>query len=265
MIILLTAALGSCAQVQSVLPGDSLSASMAAVQSVLPGGLTSKPVQATAGAQEDEQNLTPKQRELRELARNQEKQAEAFNRTILEGAVIGAALGAGIGALIGGDTAQDRLKRAAIGGAAGAVAGALAGKYVAYKQQQYTNREEQMNSMITDVRQLNQENQAILDKMREILAEDKRRVADLKQQYQGKKISEGQYQRELAVVKSDRELTNSMVRKAEARLAVFKEAGTTLAQTNPDVNFKNYNREVVNSQSTIDAMQKVANDLAVVA
>jgi uncharacterized protein YcfJ len=237
--------------------------SCAQVPSILPQGLPYTSGQTTTDAQQDERDLTPKHRELRTLARQQEEQAEAFNKTIMEGAAIGALIGATVGALTG-DTGQDRLKRAAIGGVAGAAAGALAGKYVAYKQQQYTNREDQLNSMIADVRQLNQENQVILNNMREVLAENKSRIADLEKQYERKKISREQYQRELAAVKSDRRLMNGMVQKAEQRLAIFKEAGATFAQTNPGVNVNNYDREVENSQETIDAMHRVVNDLATV-
>jgi len=90
-------------------------------------------------------SLTPEEQRLR-------KQSQAFQRTVWEGVLIGASAGALLGVFQGKDT-EGILKRALIGGAVGGLAGA----YIANKQKQYSNTEDQLDSMISDVQKSNKE------------------------------------------------------------------------------------------------------------
>ena len=92
-----------------------------------------------------------------ELAR----QAQAMQRTVLEGAATGALLG-GVGtALFGGDR-EDVLKGALIGG----VAGAAAGTYVGHLQQQYASDEDRLERLRADIERTNAETEAAVRNMR---------------------------------------------------------------------------------------------------
>lgn len=242
----LTAVLAGCAQTTSTAPAE----------------VASTPAQGVA--QEDEQNLSPEQRELRALERSQEQQEAAFNRTILEGLMTGISVGGLLGRLPWGDSVG-WLRAATVGSAVGAPVGALTAKYVTAKQRRYVREEDRLNSVIADVRQLNTENQVMLDKMRQVLAENQSQVARLKAQYEGRKISQEQYQRQLATIRSDHAVMTRMVQRAENRLTVFREAKGWFKEVYPAADFTGLSTEVENSQATIKAMQQVANDLAVVA
>ena len=103
-----------------------------------------------------------------ELAR----QAQAMQRTVLEGAATGAVLG-GVGtALFGGDR-EDVLKGAVIGG----VAGAAAGTYVGYLQQQYASNEDRLERLRADIERTNAETEAAVRNMRAVLDQNRRQLA----------------------------------------------------------------------------------------
>lgn len=210
---------------------------------------------------EDEANLTPAQRQLRAQIRKQEEQEEAFNRTILQAVATGAVVGAVIGALTGDDS-KERLRNAAIGGVAGGVVGALAGKYVAYKQQQYANAEDQLDSTIADVQQWNQQTDELLVSMRAVLAENKLKLETLRRQQRSKQISQEQMQRELVKVKADRDKMAAATKRAEERLTVFKDSKTLYQQNNPSLNTAKLDKEIQLSQARIDNMNKIVKDLS---
>ncbi|WP_295391800.1 glycine zipper domain-containing protein [uncultured Thiodictyon sp.] len=137
------------------------------------GGSSQTPAQDASDA-----SLTPAERRLRE-------QSHAFQKTVWEGVLVGGGAGAVAGGIYGalhGGRAEDVLKGAAIGGAAGAAVGGLAGAYVAQKQKQYASKEDQLESMTADVRKTNAETQALITSVREVIAEDKRRLATVQKQ-----------------------------------------------------------------------------------
>ncbi len=112
-------------------------------------------------------NLTPEEIKMRE-------QANTYNQTIAEGALVGCAAGALIGALVA--SKNDRLAGAAIGCGAGGLVGGGAGAYVANKQENYANKEDQINAMIEDVRLENKKLGELNASVRQVVAQDKARI-----------------------------------------------------------------------------------------
>lgn len=112
-------------------------------------------------------NLTPEEIRMRE-------QADTYNQTVAEGALIGCAAGALIGALVA--SKNDRLAGAAIGCGAGGLLGGGAGAYVADKQESYASKEDQIDAMITDVRLENKKLAELNASVRQVVAQDKARI-----------------------------------------------------------------------------------------
>jgi hypothetical protein len=105
--------------------------------------------------------LTPAERRMRE-------QSQAFARTVWEGTMVGSSSG-GLMAIVTGNELSSLG-----GGTAGGAAGALAGSYVARKQRQYSEKEDLLTS--------NEETQSFIASVREVIDEDKRRLASVQQQ-----------------------------------------------------------------------------------
>ncbi len=211
-----------------------------------PGGLS-------LGGQPEitEADLTPAQIRMRE-------RASAFNRTIWEGVAVGAAGGALAGALFSDDRLQGALIGALIGGAVGGAAGA----YVAKKQEEYADREEALDAMTADVQQKNLEAQDLIESMREVVAEDNLKLVALNEQYQQKLISDAEYRRELAVVKSDREQIDQAIDNAEEQFDTFSEAKEIYEEQNPDVTTTQLAMEIDTLQNRISTMNAIVADLS---
>lgn len=88
------------------------------------------------------QPLTAEEQRLRD-------QADDFNETVVQGAVVGAIAGAVLGALLGGN---NRAQGALVGAAAGGAIGGAGGYYVAKQKEAYGNEQARLDSMTRDVR-----------------------------------------------------------------------------------------------------------------
>lgn len=202
------------------------------------------------GSDVPEDQLTPAQQRLRE-------RSAAFNKTIWQGAATGAVAGALFGLVTGNDQ-KDILKGALIGGAAGA----LAGSYIASKQRQYANREDQLNSMIADVQQKNREAVVLIASMEEVIAEDRRRIASLRQQQRRGEISEARLQQALKSARADRAKIAEATENAQEQLGVFQESREVYSKTNPDVDTRGLDQEIENFQARINTMNDIVADLS---
>jgi len=108
-------------------------------------------------------NLTPEERRLRE-------QAEDFNTTVVEGAIVGALAGAILGALL---SSNNRAQGAAIGAGAGAAIGAGSGYYVAKQKEQFANEQARLDSMITEVKADNNRLEAFIQTTNTVVAKNR--------------------------------------------------------------------------------------------
>ena len=132
------------------------------------------------------ENLSPAEKKMRE-------QADTFNQTMAEGALVGCLAGTIIGALASN---RHHGSGAAIGCGAGAAMGGAAGYAVASKQESYANEEARLNAKTAEVKADNQRLAGLIDTSRTVTASDKAEIESL-----DKKIAAGKITAEKAKVK----------------------------------------------------------------
>ncbi|MFZ1414666.1 MAG: hypothetical protein WAS73_08835 [Defluviicoccus sp.] len=140
-----------------------------------------------------ERPLTPAEQRVRD-------QANDFNRTVGEGAVLGALLGAAIGAAAGGGKWQNVVA----GAGAGAVAGGAGGYYYADKKEGYFNEEERLDAILGDMRADNQKLETLVADARTVITADNATIDQVERDLAAKRISVAQARRRLAAVDDNR-------------------------------------------------------------
>ncbi len=138
-----------------------------------------------------QQQLTPEEQRLRQ-------QADTFNQTMVEGAIVGCLGGMLLGALVAGK--GNRAAGVAAGCAVGGGIGAGAGAYVADKQEQYANTEQRYNAMIDDVHKDNERLAGLIQTARTTIAADKGRIEQIDADLAAKKITMDQAKTKMAHV-----------------------------------------------------------------
>ena len=196
------------------------------------------------------QELTPVQRKLNE-------QVAAFNKTVWEGVLVGCIGGTVVGILISDDPASI-IDATSIGCAVGS----MAGSYVADRQKNFSNREDALDSIIADLQQKNQRVNELIATMREVIAEDKRKIDDLNKKYQQGLVTEEQLFREFAIVKLDRNNIEQALKNANKQLAFFKDAKQTYEKDNPGTNTAKLDKEVHTFQESIATMNNIVKQLS---
>lgn len=237
-----------------VTPGDIQGVAGGLIPSV---GSSSQTPNASASA--SDASLTPAERRMRE-------QSRAFEKTVWEGVLVGGGAGAVAGGIYGamhGGRAEDVLKGAAIGGAVGAAAGGLAGAYVAEKQKQYASKEDQLDAMIADVRKSNDATQALITSVRQVIAEDKRRLAAVRKQ-----VSKGKAtQTELAATR--RRITDNQAVIAQAsagakeKQSMFQGAERQYRQSHPGTSTAGMQKELDAYNKNIKTLDGLAKSVSV--
>ena len=215
----------------------------------LPSGLSSASTTETqATAQAD---LTPAERRMRE-------QSRAFQKTVWQGALIGAGAGAALG-LIRGDDTKGVLTKAAIGGAVGG----LAGVYVAHKQRQYSDKEDQLESMIVDVRKSNTETEQLIASARQVIAEDKRRLAAVEQRYRSGKATEAELAQTRQRIADNQAVIAQASTGAREQYQMFQGAEREFRQKNPGTDTATLKRELDNYNQRIETLDGLTETVAV--
>ena len=133
---------------------------------------------------------------------------------------------------------------------------------MAKKQEEYADREEALDAMTADVQQKNLEAEELIESMREVVAEDNLKLVALNEQYEQKLISDADYRRELAVVKSDREQIDQAIENAEEQVVTFSEAKKIYEEQNPDVTTTQLAMEIDTLQNRISTMNAIVADLS---
>jgi hypothetical protein len=218
---------------------------IAAVPSWLGGGGATQTASASTGS------LSPAEQRMRE-------QSRAFERTVWEGALIGAGAGALIGALRGGDT-KDILKGALIGGALGGLAGA----YVANKQKQYSDKEDQLDSMIADVRESNRDTEELIASVRQVVAEDKRRLAEVERRYKAGKATEAELQGTRTRIADNRTVVAQASKGARDKYSMFQGAEKTYREQNPGTDTGRLQQALKAYNSQIQTLDGLADTIKV--
>ncbi|GGE51918.1 hypothetical protein [Actibacterium pelagium] len=112
------------------------------------------------------------------MAQNEQllrQQAEAMQKTILEGAIAGAAVGGGGGFVLSGGSGDSARRGANFG----LFAGAAAGTYVAFIQRKYIRRERRLDAIKEDLDKNAIEMQTTINVMRDVLVVQKAELAAL--------------------------------------------------------------------------------------
>ena len=196
-----------------------------------------------------EGELSPEEIQLRERARR-------FEMTVWQGVVIGGVAGTLIGAVAGGDT-QDAVGGAMIGGTLGGIAGV----YVASKQEQYADTEDQLESMTKDVRESNRETEALIASIRTVLAEDRRRLAAVEARVRSGQATEDALRQERARVWGNRKVIAQAAQDAGDRYRVFDIAGDRFQSKHPGVAAGDFDAALNDYKQNIDTLDEIADSL----
>lgn len=149
----------------------------------------------------DDPNLTPEQRTLRQ-------EAQRFNQTIGEGAVIGAVVGAAAGALL---MPRNPIAGAVVGGVAGAALGGGAGYLVAVQNRSYANREDRLRAGIEASRQDVARLQNVVTANQRVVTMHRATITRLNAEYRAGRISADQYREQAAGVRRDIGAMSSLI------------------------------------------------------
>ncbi|SDX20289.1 YMGG-like glycine zipper-containing protein [Thiocapsa roseopersicina] len=176
--------------------------------------------------------LTPAEQRMRQ----QSSQLDA--KTSLQGCAAGAVAGALLGMLSDGKRSNNMM----IGAAAGCAVGLAANAYVQSKRQQYQNDEQRIAAMTADVRAENARISSLIATSEEVIAADRKRLAQVNAAYRNKAISSEQARRDLAGVKSNRDQLRSTVDSLKAKQQDWvdisnleRQSGTNTAQLDQEI------------------------------
>lgn len=222
-------------------PGDS-SGSPAWLRTISGGG------SETAVADAD---LTPAERRMRE-------QSKAFQKTVWEGILIGASAGT-LWGVLQGDKGSDVLKKALVGGAVGGLAGA----YLGHKQNQYSSKEDQLDSMIADVRQSNRETEELIASARDVIAEDKKRLAEVQSRLKKGKATEAEVASTRKRISENREVIAQAGKGAREKYKMFDGAEQELRQQSPGTDTSKLQKELKAYNAQIETLDGLAGSLSV--
>lgn len=194
-------------------------------------------------------SLTPDEQRLRQ-------QADAYNETVIEGAIVGALVGALAGALIGGDA-----RGAAIGAGAGAALGGGAGAYMGQKQRQYANEEQRLESITADVRADNERTANILASARKVISADKEKIKRIDQQLAAGQINLAQAKQQMKSVDDNRKYLESTIANLKTkREQWWNVANQARAQGNPkqvkemETEIKKLERQIAALEQELDSL-----------
>ena len=191
--------------------------------------------------------LSPAERRMRE-------QSRAFQKTIWEGVLIGAGAGA-LWGLIQGDDASKVVQKAAIG----AAVGGLAGAYIGHKQKQYASREDVLASMTADVRDSNAEMKGLIASVREVIKEDRRKLADLQKRRAKGLATEAELTAARKRVSGNLSVIAQAHKGGRDKFEMFDTAKQQYRQRNPGVDVGSMQKELDSfgkQLDTLDGLQK---------
>lgn len=227
-----------------------LAASLAGLSgcvATMPGGEPGSGVRATPAS------YTPAEQRLR-------NQAQPFSKTSLQACAAGAAAGALLGLLVDGlqgdDRKNSRRDKVLIGVAGGCVAGMATNVYVQNKRNQYQDNETRINAMIADVREDNERLSDLVSTTREVIADDKRRIAEVNRQIRNKEISSAQARAELASVRENRRLLGKTIEGVKQRKSDWSDISEIERQSGADT--ARLDKEIGQLEKKVAALQAEA-------
>jgi chromosome segregation ATPase len=185
------------------------------------------------------------------------EQSKAFQKTVWQGVLIGAAAGS-IWGLVQGDKGSDVLKKALIGGAVGGLAGA----YIGHKQNQFSSKEDVLDSMISDVRKSNQETKELIASVREVIAEDKRRLADVQKRYKKGQATEAEVASTRKRIGDNQAVVAQASKGAREKYKMFEGAEQEYRKQNPATSTAGLQSELNTFNGQIATLDGLAGSIA---
>lgn len=211
----------------------------------------------TMGA--DGRPLTPAEQRMRE-------QADTYNQTIFEGALTGCGAGLLAGMLLGATTKKNKgqnvLAGAAIGCVAGAAIGGGVGAYVADKQEKYATKEQQLDSMIADVRVDNQRLAGLITATEQVIADDKTRMDQIDHDLAAGKITMEQAKQKMAAVDDNRAYLDNTLAELNKRKDTYLAAAQETAAGASKTKAAAMNAEIATLQKQIAQLESDRDSLA---
>lgn len=178
-------------------------------------------------------------------------EANAMQKTILQGAVTGAATGAGLSALLDDDTIP-------IGAAIGLAAGASAGTYVAFVQRKYSRQEKRLDAIKEDLDRNAAQMQTTIAVMQGVLATQKLELAQAKADAAAGRINSVQLQQEVDSAQANLSEMERAISGATGRQAEFGSVrGLVPAGSGSAID-----PELADLSQQIATMRSIADDLA---
>lgn len=213
--------------------------------------------QTTGGG--GERPLTASEQRMRE-------QASTYNQTVLEGALLGCLAGGLGGAGIGAagsknNKGKNTLMGAAIGCAVGGAIGGGVGAYVADKQENYATKEQQLDSMITDVRGENQRLTGLITSVQQVISDDKARMDQIDQQLASGKITLEQAKKQMASVDDNRLYLDNTIKELRKRKDTYAEAAKQTSGGVSKSKTEAMNQEIAALEKQIVQLESERNSL----
>jgi len=195
--------------------------------------------------------LTPAEKRMRE-------QSQAFQKTVWQGALFGAGSGV-LWAIIQGDDTKDILKNALIGDAVGG----FSGTYIAHKQEQYSNKEDQLDSMIADVRESNEDTEALIASVRQVIDEDKRRLASVQKQVTAGTATDAQLNAVRNRISDNQAVVDQASKGAREKYRMFQGAEQEFSKRNPGTDTSRLQSELKAYNQQIETLDGLAHSISV--
>ena len=162
----------------------------------------------------------------RDMHDSSERLSEPLEGTMTEATTLGALLG-GISIGIGGGSVSSGI-------ATGALYGGLAGRYVVTKQAKYSGDVEVIEAITEDIRDKNRDATRMVEAMELVVAEDRARLAEIRQAVYEGKADEDRLKQQIAVVERDLKTMKSTAAKAEDHAETFRNARAIVLQDSED-------------------------------
>ncbi len=164
-----------------------------------------------------EQNLTAAQR-----MRND---SGFVNQSYVEACVAGGVGGAILGYVTGDKKDEDRSKRAMLAGGIGCAAGMGANYWLQGEREKAAIKEEDMQEMLSSLKEDNKKLSGLLSSSKEVVAEDKRKIEQINSDLESKQISKEEAKRQMAEVDGNIAHLNKTLAKLEERKKNWNELG----------------------------------------
>ncbi len=203
------------------------------------------------------------------LRTSTEKLSEPLDATEEEAKVLGGFLGTGISVGLGSfGVGGGKKKSARVALPLGVIAGSLAGSYVSAKQKEYSEEVEVVEAITKDVREKNQHAERTIQAMEVVVAEDRARLAELREAEAQGQVSESVLEQQVALAEDDLETMKQAVSNSEEHLSIFTDARTIVLKesqdpdlpSRPEMNAMDGEIEVLRER--IRAMQGLVDELS---